>query len=743
MKNFLKTCAILFFMIVTVSSSFAHKEWVHQYIVKEAFKLLKAEMPGQSFPDLDEFLGSDDQFGIGDPFVQPFYPEFGDNSIVRGAYQEDVIDLIWDYGKDGNKGFDPSSTHFWNAQSGDGAHTQLPFGEVVQNAFEKAKRYYFGKSEFSDFSITRHGFMIPVLNYPRGLFALNSYTLSYPSLCDVYHNASLTFKDASYGFEVFFLWFDLGCICWNIDLHGASYPLNATERKRFSYNIFGRMLHLLADMSVPAHTHNDLHPCNPGGTVFGVPVMTGLEDGDEYELFMGDNLTNNSFDNVAKCNEPHNNPATAGAWNVNACQQQGGLIWEIFSMTDDDALRYLYYTTNRLAAHFASWSVQNGFQEAGNHFLFNGTTPFINSRYAALGNPSGAEPNGADISDEAFRYSIRATATLLYWIQLKLNQLSCVDVVRLQNDNFIGTAIAPATQLVSIEANQEVIAGRDVFPSSSNRPNGNYTVHDQAQLQFRAGQDIQLEDGFFVNAGADFHALVADPACTITNQGCGGGSDAIAIDNHFTSDKNSKYILSTIDTAVKTVLIYTDSNATINGTINDTIILSRYLAALWDTTGIRGDSITLSGDRILDSLSVYTISVDTVKILYQSNTLRDEIDTSAIIQVYGNGVVHIYTGSGGSSVHSGSQLPMTVYLYPNPTNKISTISYNLPYQAMVSISVLDDLGHEKGMILSNQHQQSGEHTLTYDFSKLPHGIYYVRVQYSGKVKTVQLVSPGK
>ncbi len=732
-----KIIVALFFISFFYESSYAHKEWVHQWIIKEAFKVLKKELPEQTFSELEEFLGSDQYWPLGKK--EFWYPEADGNSIVRGAYQEDMVDLLWNYGGGVGDGFTASDTHFWDSQDGAGdfTHSNLTvFHYHPPNAFEKANRYLFGLNKFvGDFTIYRsaaHG--IPILNYPRGIFWLNSYTLTYPSLCDVYHNASLRFIYGSY--------YGVGV---KRSLHDTPYPLNSTERKIFFYDIFGRILHLLGDMSVPAHTHNDTHPCN------GIGVLGIDDDGDRYELFMGNRFVDGlggDGSSGSACNEDQLDPSNSTQIAPHVLEQ-GGLIWEVFSMTNAEALRYLFYNTNRLAAHFPSYSVENFLStgSAGNNSIAHGTNPFLNSMYSQLGDPPN-DMTSDDISNAAFRYVIRATATLLYWAEIKLQEISCPTILRLQSDNFFGIEVPPTTKLASFEATQKIIGGNNVF--AIDVPIGDYIVHSQALLQLKAGEEISLRDGFAVNAGADFHAFIATPVCQTINgdDGCisdnSGGTIADGATSSFKQSSSVSHVLSSTDTTVNKLFLYIDTAVTISGSINDTIKISQYVASLWDTVDFRGDSLKVGADKFHDTAGVYSITTDTVKILFFANdSLKEEVDTNAIVEVYGNGMVYIYTSSNESKASSGSKLPMTIQLYPNPANRISTVRYNLPFQAMVSIKIYDDLGHEKSVIISNEHQRGGEHSLTYDFSKLPHGNYYLRVEYSGNVKTIQLVSPDK
>jgi len=69
--------------------------------------------------------------------------------------------------------------------------------------------------------------------------------------------------------------------------------------------------------------------------------------------------------------------------------------------------------------------------------------------------------------------------------------------------------------------------------------------------------------------------------------------------------------------------------------------------------------------------------------------------------------------------------------YPNPFNSMTKISYNLPSSGVVKLTVYNLLG-EKIKILVNNYQSSGNHTVSFDASKVPSGLYLYRIEFNGK-----------
>tara|TARA_R110000868_G_scaffold408293_7_gene691092 strand:- start:46391 stop:47716 length:1326 start_codon:yes stop_codon:yes gene_type:complete len=65
--------------------------------------------------------------------------------------------------------------------------------------------------------------------------------------------------------------------------------------------------------------------------------------------------------------------------------------------------------------------------------------------------------------------------------------------------------------------------------------------------------------------------------------------------------------------------------------------------------------------------------------------------------------------------------------YPNPFNPSTQISYHLPASSIVNIRVFDMLGREVATLLDGQ-QTSGDHSITFNASKLTSGMYFYSIQ---------------
>lgn len=64
--------------------------------------------------------------------------------------------------------------------------------------------------------------------------------------------------------------------------------------------------------------------------------------------------------------------------------------------------------------------------------------------------------------------------------------------------------------------------------------------------------------------------------------------------------------------------------------------------------------------------------------------------------------------------------------YPNPFNPSTTIRYNLPKEAMVSIKVYDMLGREMKTLIK-EYKSAGSYNVEFNASNLTSGIYFYRL----------------
>ncbi|GAB3721219.1 hypothetical protein GCM10027594_01550 [Hymenobacter agri] len=140
----------------------AHKEWVHQYMVKEAYLFLR-NLIGP-VPVLEGSVGLN-YHGIGTENVvfDTRFPQVG-----VGAWREDNEDLVYGLGTSAGNGVTPSITHFWKADRGDNARSlqySIDPNSTVPNAWEKARAYLFSQDRDGHASRVLQRILFPRSNY--------------------------------------------------------------------------------------------------------------------------------------------------------------------------------------------------------------------------------------------------------------------------------------------------------------------------------------------------------------------------------------------------------------------------------------------------------------------------------------------------------------------------------------------------------------------------------------------------
>jgi len=74
-------------------------------------------------------------------------------------------------------------------------------------------------------------------------------------------------------------------------------------------------------------------------------------------------------------------------------------------------------------------------------------------------------------------------------------------------------------------------------------------------------------------------------------------------------------------------------------------------------------------------------------------------------------------------------------LYPNPFNPYLTVSYSLPSETTVSISIYNMLGEKVSTLINDRYLTSGFHRVSWDASAFPSGMYFVKIKTSTIIET--------
>jgi len=408
----LKLLPILLLTILWANKNFAHEQSVHQYIVKEAFELLLSTA-NLTIWEMQNHIGGLDPFYRGDyAWHRPF--------ITTGAWREDEEDPVFNYDFIFIQGVNialVSITHFWDADDGDLNNNLFPIVlpyppypsfniGPYENAYNKLLKYKDGGWVlwFPDtISCTNTANGNRLIITPDSVMLPDRFGISvkYTSLITFYNYSLMNLLSNQNGqFTVF-----------DSTAQQPISPGSVSEirvdndvRDRIVWETLGRMCHLLADMSVPAHTHRDEHGLAP----------------DSYENWMsGTPHQVWNHQNVGDFINPYNAP--------------------------QDRLHYLIYTMQQQADHFGS----NGPGNIGNGNDNIGGDPraseleFLNSvNLSSLGEPTTYngpwnEQNLQNIRDKTYQYIIRATAGLLFWFGIETELITDIqfDVHQSSNPN--------------------------------------------------------------------------------------------------------------------------------------------------------------------------------------------------------------------------------------------------------------------------------------------------------------------
>jgi hypothetical protein len=94
-----------------------------------------------------------------------------------------------------------------------------------------------------------------------------------------------------------------------------------------------------------------------------------------------------------------------------------------------------------------------------------------------------------------------------------------------------------------------------------------------------------------------------------------------------------------------------------------------------------------------------------------------------------------------TAVSRNSPVPVRFALdqnYPNPFNPGTAISYQLSAVSVVTLKVYDVLGKEVGT-LANEVQQPGVHSLRWDGSSFPSGVYFYSLMAGNNFSTKKML----
>jgi len=95
-----------------------------------------------------------------------------------------------------------------------------------------------------------------------------------------------------------------------------------------------------------------------------------------------------------------------------------------------------------------------------------------------------------------------------------------------------------------------------------------------------------------------------------------------------------------------------------------------------------------------------------------------------------------WTGDGTTSANGAAHHPPAHFMleqnFPNPFNPTTTITFALPQAAHTRLDIFDMLGRTVATLVQEV-RPAGQHTVLFDASHFPSGVYFVRMQAAGFV----------
>ncbi|GAG74948.1 unnamed protein product, partial [marine sediment metagenome] len=101
---------------------------------------------------------------------------------------------------------------------------------------------------------------------------------------------------------------------------------------------------------------------------------------------------------------------------------------------------------------------------------------------------------------------------------------------------------------------------------------------------------------------------------------------------------------------------------------------------------------------------------------------------------------------GGDSVQVGIderifQVPDRLTLlqnYPNPFNAVTILNYSLPRSSEITVSIYNLLGQRVATLFQGI-QGGGKHTITWDATNFPSGVYFARLKFGELTQNVKML----
>ncbi|UCC78702.1 MAG: T9SS type A sorting domain-containing protein [Candidatus Zixiibacteriota bacterium] len=143
----------------------------------------------------------------------------------------------------------------------------------------------------------------------------------------------------------------------------------------------------------------------------------------------------------------------------------------------------------------------------------------------------------------------------------------------------------------------------------------------------------------------------------------------------------------------------------------------------------------------IDSLAVpQVITIDTTFDPVNGSLLFGEVGgVNAFIPEFIPGGIFYGITSGFGDQESALPTELVLFQnYPNPFNPATTLSYSLPEPSEITISIFNILGQRADILIQSE-KSAGIHTVTWDATIFPSGVYFARLESGGSSKSIKML----
>jgi thiol-disulfide isomerase/thioredoxin len=136
-------------------------------------------------------------------------------------------------------------------------------------------------------------------------------------------------------------------------------------------------------------------------------------------------------------------------------------------------------------------------------------------------------------------------------------------------------------------------------------------------------------------------------------------------------------------------------------------------------------------ETTINNNSVWDLNQVKVVVFIQNKSTKEILQSQSIS----------YSEFGVTSIENEKVLANSFRLeqnYPNPFNPTTTISYTLPSNQYVTLSIFDVLGNEVDLLFDGT-KPAGNHNITFDASNFSNGVYYYQLKAGNLIQTKKMI----